>query len=152
MHATSLLPVISVFLATSRSAIAQTCYFPDKTVAERDTPCHTPTGGGASSCCAEGDICLDNNLCMSQTGYLGFSRGTCTDISWQSGNCSQYCADGKSHLNTPLPGSQLRRRSTKNTNFLSLTNCLLHSRHRYGTCNIPHRPQQVLLREFGYQQ
>ncbi|CAD6584900.1 MAG: hypothetical protein ASARMPREDX12_001783 [Alectoria sarmentosa] len=54
---------------------AQTCYYPDGSVVARDTPCHSPSiGDGASACCDSGDICLDNNLCLSQGGAELISR------------------------------------------------------------------------------
>ena len=75
---------------------AQTCYYPDGSVVARDTPCHSPSiGDGASACCDSGDICLDNNLCLSQGGAELISRGSCTDHTWQSPECSQYCSDGE---------------------------------------------------------
>ena len=80
-------------------ASAPTCYFPDGSQSPRDTPCHTPSvGDGASACCAYSDICLDNNLCLAQSGAEVITRGSCTDETWQSPECSQYCADGKQCL------------------------------------------------------
>lgn len=76
-------------------ANAQTCYFPDGSVADRDTPCNSnATNYGVSACCAHMDICLDNHLCLAQSGEEVITRGTCTDRTWQSSGCSQYCADG----------------------------------------------------------
>ena len=75
---------------------AQTCYSPDGSVMARDTPCHSPSiGDGASACCDHGDVCLDNNLCLAQGGGELISRGSCTDHTWQSPECSQYCSDGE---------------------------------------------------------
>lgn len=74
----------------------QACYFPDGAVATHDTPCHTlSTGDGASACCADADVCLDNHLCLAQAGGEVISRGSCTDETWESPECSQYCADGR---------------------------------------------------------
>ena len=74
----------------------QTCYFPSGSISTLDTPCHSPSiGGGASACCASSDICLNNTLCLGQTGSALISRGTCTDRTWQNPECPQYCADGK---------------------------------------------------------
>ncbi|KAM0805009.1 hypothetical protein BDR22DRAFT_885099 [Usnea florida] len=73
---------------------ASTCFFPDGTVAPRDTPCHDPfLRGGASACCAESDVCLDNNLCLAQSGPEIITRGSCTDWRWLSPECPQYCPD-----------------------------------------------------------
>ena len=74
---------------------AQPCYFPDGSISTNDSPCHAPfTDDGASACCAHSDVCLDNNLCLAQNGPELISRGTCTDKTWQSPECSQYCSDG----------------------------------------------------------
>lgn len=76
---------------------AEACYYPDGSVAALDTPCHSSsTGGGASACCTYPDICLDNKLCLAQGGVSDaavISRGSCTDQTWKSSGCSQYCAD-----------------------------------------------------------
>ena len=78
-------------------ANAQTCYYPDGSVASHDSPCHSSsTGDRSSACCNHADICLNNGLCLAQSGGEIVSRGSCTDQSWQSTACSQYCADGKS--------------------------------------------------------
>lgn len=78
-------------------ANAQTCYYPDGSVASNDSPCRSSSvGEGPSACCDPADICLNNGLCLAQWGGEVISRGSCTDRSWQSPACSQYCADGKS--------------------------------------------------------
>ncbi len=89
--------ILSVFiLGNAVIANAQTCYYPDGSVSSRDTPCHSPSvGDGASACCGYPDICLSNGLCLSQWGAEVVSRGSCTDESWQSPECSQYCYDGE---------------------------------------------------------
>ena len=86
-----------VFLGIVVMADAQMCYSPDGTAFPSDSPCHSPSiVDGASACCNTHDVCLNNGLCLSQAGGEFIYRGTCTDQSWQSPNCSQYCADGKS--------------------------------------------------------
>lgn len=88
--------LVLCFLGNFIMANAQTCYYPDGSIPPRDTPCHSPSiGDGASACCAESDICLDNGLCLANSGSELISRGSCTDQSWQSPECSQYCNDGK---------------------------------------------------------
>ena len=80
-------------------ASAQTCYFPDGSEATSDTPCRSALiGDGPSACCNSLDACLDNHLCLEQLGGPMISRGSCTDETWQSPECSQYCADGKNNL------------------------------------------------------
>ena len=83
------------FLGNITMTNAQTCYYPDGSVAPPDTPCHSPSvGDGASACCNHGDVCLDNNLCLAQSSGELITRGSCTDETWQSPECSQYCSDG----------------------------------------------------------
>ena len=80
------------FLEKATRIGAQTCYFPDGSAATRDTPCRALSSNQASACCGYSDLCLDNGLCY---GHGVVSRGTCTDQSWQSGECAQTCRDCK---------------------------------------------------------
>ncbi|TKA82259.1 hypothetical protein B0A55_01698 [Friedmanniomyces simplex] len=78
-------------------AYAQTCYWPDGTQTETNwTPCDASKS--VTSCCDAADLCLNNGYCFSQAGNgNGFPnrlvRGACTDKSWKSGSCPQYCSD-----------------------------------------------------------
>lgn len=89
-----ILTFISACFLGQAATRAQTCYFPDGSESPRDTPCRAASSGQASACCAYFDICLDNSLCLAQTGNEVITRGTCTDRSWQSGECPRYCQDG----------------------------------------------------------
>ena len=95
MYKLVLIAVSVCLLEKAVTVGAQTCYFPDGSVAGRDTPCRAPTSDQASACCAYSDICLDNNLCLGQNGSQSISRGSCTDQTWHSSECPQYCQDGK---------------------------------------------------------
>lgn len=89
--------VLFVLLGNGILVDAQTCYYPDGSVSSHDTPCHSLLiGDEASACCGYLDVCLDNGLCLAQAGAELVSRGSCTDQTWQSPECSQYCSDGKS--------------------------------------------------------
>lgn len=71
-----------------------TCYAPDQTVAEDDIPCD-PTQK-QSFCCGKGWACLENKSCVPTElvpngGTLSPARGTCTDKSWQSSSCPDFC-------------------------------------------------------------
>ena len=82
-------------LGSAVIANAQICYFPDGSVSPLDTRCHSlSVGDGASACCASSDICLSNGLCLQSDAEV-VSRSSCTDRTWQSPDCSQYCNDGK---------------------------------------------------------
>ena len=81
------------------------CYSPDGTVQDSDSPCNVSLE--ESACCNDADICLDNGLCLPQALQSNsFYRGSCTDQSWQSGECPQYCADSKL-LSFPLVSSSM---------------------------------------------
>ncbi|KAM0801885.1 hypothetical protein BDR22DRAFT_845558 [Usnea florida] len=77
------------------------CYYPDGSMANSDTPCNSAaTISTFSACCDQSDICLDNGLCLMQHISPRISRGSCTDPSWRSPECAQFCSDGKCHLFT----------------------------------------------------
>ena len=76
-------------------ANTQTGYFPDGSVANDDAPCHSASiDDEQNACCFVFDICLNNNPCLAQIGPQIITRGSCTDKSWLSPECSQYCPDG----------------------------------------------------------
>ena len=77
----------------------QMCYYPDGTVAQGDTPCHSSSiGDGSSACCAAAHICLSNGLCLHTNVQEAIARGSCTDKTWQSLECAEYCSDRKPQL------------------------------------------------------
>ena len=95
MYALSLIAISVCFSMKATTIRAQTCYFPDGSISYRDTPCRASSYGQASPCCAVMDICLDNALCLAQQGSEVISRGSCTDSTWRSTECAQYCQDGQ---------------------------------------------------------
>ena len=95
MHVPNLIAVSIYFLGNVLTIGAQTCYWPDRSIETSHIPCQAAASGKASACCPYWDICLDNGLCLPQVGNEVIWRGTCTDQSWQSGDCPQYCQDGK---------------------------------------------------------
>lgn len=71
------------------------CYFPDGTIPRQDTPCQSE---GESTCCGAGYACLSNNLCKltehvpnPASDQSEWVRGSCTDRSWKSPNCPNFC-------------------------------------------------------------
>lgn len=71
------------------------CVFPDGTPSG-DIPCGTT---GDATCCADGYACLSNNMCMltehapgrSDPNLPQYARGSCTDSTWRSKSCPQFC-------------------------------------------------------------
>lgn len=80
------------------------CYFPDGSIASNDTPCNSAaTKNSVSACCGHSDICLDNALCLPQHESPALVRGSCTDETWQSPMCAQYCSDSNCPLFSIAP-------------------------------------------------
>jgi hypothetical protein len=74
----------------------QKCYFRSGQLDVNDIPCTnlTTLSDVDVPCCAPGRQCLENRICSNTTGDPDPSRGSCTDWSWQSGNCPQFCDSG----------------------------------------------------------
>lgn len=81
--------LVLVLLSLLRPALATTCY--DSTGAVTDNvPCNPDAD--VSVCCGAnqyGIACLDNKLCQGWDGQV--FRGTCTDKTWKSPDCPQFC-------------------------------------------------------------
>ncbi|KAF2738564.1 hypothetical protein EJ04DRAFT_509453 [Polyplosphaeria fusca] len=70
-----------------------TCYYPNG-AENRGLPCNS--NATVSACCGPGFICLSNGLCSpgpeTQRNYrYDFYRSGCTDQSWNSTKCPQFC-------------------------------------------------------------
>ena len=85
----------------SCTAVAQdqrSCYYPDGSLALKDTPCTSDT---STTCCGQGFACLENGICQVTTlaqafdpnlnPSINYYRGSCTDQSWSSPECPQFC-------------------------------------------------------------
>ncbi|OKL55319.1 hypothetical protein UA08_09392 [Talaromyces atroroseus] len=84
---------IATGILSPLAAATQTCYYPDKSIASSDIPC----GNGTHvACCGEGAVCLSNGLCMDVFQPFTLARSSCTDQSWTSGNCPNYCLQDSS--------------------------------------------------------
>ncbi|KAF7195152.1 hypothetical protein HII31_03358 [Pseudocercospora fuligena] len=68
-------------------ASAQNCYYPNGDVSTTDAAC---SSSGDSACCPNNWECLSNGICYDPTNEY-FNRNTCTDQSWESSDCPQYC-------------------------------------------------------------
>ncbi|THW47840.1 hypothetical protein D6D25_04281, partial [Aureobasidium pullulans] len=82
------LRVLAVASLLLRAVSAQTCYYPDGLTPSDDIPCNS--NAATSSCCPTGSFCMDNGLCF---GGGVVSRASCSDQSWASAECAQYCTD-----------------------------------------------------------
>ncbi|KAK3068754.1 hypothetical protein LTR53_013417 [Teratosphaeriaceae sp. CCFEE 6253] len=92
VHLTLIAALAPLLLLRARAQDAP-CYWPDHSPALNQTPCHALAA--VSWCCFATDACLSNGLCLQQsavwTNRVG--RGACTDSTWSSAACPQYCAD-----------------------------------------------------------
>ena len=156
MHALSLIAISVCFSMKATKIRAQTCYFPDGSVSTDDAPCRASSSDQPSPCCKPTDVCLDNALCLAQSGPEGVSRGSCTDKTWQSSECPQYCQDGQlpqKHAKSeiiPLPSPLLVVFSppavvSNATRILSVLTLLSSSRYLVGCTHIHSRKTQFLL-------
>ncbi|KAJ5612224.1 hypothetical protein N7510_005418 [Penicillium lagena] len=80
---------VILFYALAVITGATQCYYPNGTPADGDIPCLGD--GTASACCGPDAICLSNGLCLAIEQPFGLSRGSCSDSTWQSDKCPQYC-------------------------------------------------------------
>lgn len=99
--------LVSVAFYCSTNAI---CYWPNGDPTSQDVACRDTSGDTA--CCSPGFACLENGLCM-VTPHVDLSpenityvRGSCTDMSWKSSNCPNYCVRGDAPYGDYLNGAQ----------------------------------------------
>lgn len=88
---------ITILLALFATTTAQKCFWPNGNPAKdgfrnnlEPIPC--PAGGDKdfAACCYPGDYCLSNGLCFEKVGLTMYRAG-CTDKSFLSPLCGQYC-------------------------------------------------------------
>ncbi|KAF2655380.1 hypothetical protein K491DRAFT_692976 [Lophiostoma macrostomum CBS 122681] len=91
------------------SLITTSCYFPDGSTTQ-DTPCNPKSAN--STCCGPGYACLSNHLC-SVTSQVPLSiadlspyyvRASCTDPTWTSTECPQFCTNATNGDNLGVGG------------------------------------------------
>ncbi|KAF2239854.1 hypothetical protein EV356DRAFT_571947 [Viridothelium virens] len=80
----------------------QACYYPNGTsgIDSGYTPCDA--SAEFSACCEATDICVSNGYCFQQSTAENawnnrLARGLCTDPSWDSTSCPQFCKDVTSY-------------------------------------------------------
>ncbi|RDI77391.1 hypothetical protein Vi05172_g12612 [Venturia inaequalis] len=87
--------LISIFSISSVFS-ADTCYWPNGAVATESTlPCSS-LDSSLKHCCAKNEACLSNGMCFSAGGG-GLYRGACTDQSWTTIGCPQFCNSHYGH-------------------------------------------------------
>jgi hypothetical protein len=98
-------PVLHVLLSLlvfRVTHVVATCYNPDGSTTMEDVPC---SSGHQSSCCHPGWACLSNGLCRNLNApndTVGYVRGSCTDQSWRSGYCPNFCIHGNAPWNDSM--------------------------------------------------
>ncbi|KAB5547142.1 hypothetical protein GE09DRAFT_1130082 [Coniochaeta sp. 2T2.1] len=97
MTITPLIVTALVLFLTSLPFTSAICYYPNGDASPQDLPCNDDTDH--STCCGPGYACLSNNICV-PTGLekqipnaAKFVRGSCTDKTWRSGNCPNFCVN-----------------------------------------------------------
>lgn len=80
--------------------VSADCYWPNGKLAEKLVACHGSNVMG--TCCEEGWTCLANKACGNfadprfDYAYNNvYQRQACSDQSWQSNQCPQYCTSSK---------------------------------------------------------
>lgn len=91
------LPLLLVFATV---AVAQVCYLPDGSPSTKNNTFACKPDVAASHCCQGIDICTTNGLCKAphDLSTVWIYRTTCTDQTWQSSACPQYCRSSENGL------------------------------------------------------
>ena len=92
MYFSSFISILALLVLQSLSITGAlsnvpTCYNFDRSVAKGNYACNL--SANVTSCCGIGSICLDNKVC--QNGNNQIIRGACTDPTWTSPECPNYC-------------------------------------------------------------
>jgi len=93
--------VVIILTYLINSALTISCYYPDGSLAPNDRPCSiTASEQSPSTCCGIGYACLNNTICQ-QTSATPccdtdlYIRGSCTDSTWSSNACPNFCISGR---------------------------------------------------------
>lgn len=125
---------LALLAGLTSASSGPTCYMPDKkTTAVVDIPC---TNATYSACCPPDSYCLQNGLCLTN---LTLSRGSCTDQTWTSPICAQYCQDYTSNRNTTISPCQMDSNPLFSCGF---NNC---SKSNF---SVPIRNVSIVLRDY----
>lgn len=85
------LAIALLFLLFSRASTL--CYYPNGDLND-DLACNP--SAAVSVCCQRNWTCLSNSVCglTNSTGSTNYGRHSCTDKSWNSLACPQFCLSG----------------------------------------------------------
>lgn len=93
MELTKVIPILSLALI----AMAEQCYWPDTSRADNLEACSPGPDNVFAPCCYQGHYCLSNGLCLDKTGMTLYRAG-CTDSSFNSQSCGNYCSNDNFEL------------------------------------------------------
>lgn len=80
----------AVGVAQNQNGSVPRCYYPNGDIATNDYACYLNTT--ESFCCTQNVKCLDNKICDSiDPVHYRYNRGTCTDKTWTSDACPNFC-------------------------------------------------------------
>jgi hypothetical protein len=77
----------------SSAAAGGQCFFPNGSPDSSGIPCFTDDN--TSRCCGQDEICSTNKLCVSKKDPNKFTRRSCVDRTFQSGDCPNVCQGGE---------------------------------------------------------
>ena len=88
-----------LLVVASSLQVYTSCYYPDGTYSPLDRPC-IDNDSQESFCCGLAFTCLSDKVCytgnQSVLGYSTYLRGSCTDQSFRSSACPQFCSSAYS--------------------------------------------------------
>jgi hypothetical protein len=79
--------------AQSSAAAGGQCFFPNGSPDPSGIPCFT--NDSTSRCCGQDEICSTNKLCVAKKDPNKFTRRSCVDQTFQSGDCPNVCQGGE---------------------------------------------------------
>ncbi|QKX53207.1 uncharacterized protein TRUGW13939_00283 [Talaromyces rugulosus] len=97
-----LLHLLFPLLVLGATHVSAICYNPDGSTTSQDVPCSL---SHQSNCCHPGWACLSNKLCQNPNApndTVAYVRGSCTDKTWRSGNCPNFCVHDTAPWNDSL--------------------------------------------------
>ncbi|KAK4215591.1 hypothetical protein QBC37DRAFT_122000 [Rhypophila decipiens] len=106
-HWACLLLATTIFIRTTRAADA-VCYDTWGTENKDLVPCSSDDSTKTTSCCAKGDYCLSNGLCLSTSVNNLMTQQGCTDKNW-SEPCNRICGVNSSNNQTASSKSSRRK-------------------------------------------